>query len=66
MRKIEKWVADDETEFFTKRECEEHETTQRMLRAFEADHNDPTGVPLESIFAWVNRNFVVAFPMLKG
>ena len=65
MRKIEKWVADDETEFLTKQECEEYENAQRMLKAFEIEHDDPTVVSLESIFAWVTKNYVVAFPALK-
>lgn len=61
MRKIEKWQAEDGREFPTKSECEEYENAQRMLKAFELEHDDPTGVSLESVFAWVTKNYVIAF-----
>lgn len=61
MKKVEMWVADDERHFHTKQECEEYESAQRMLKAFEAEHEDPSGISLESIFVWVTKNYVIAF-----
>jgi hypothetical protein len=60
------WVADDERHFHTKQECEDYEAARRMLKAFELEHDDPTAVSLESVFAWVTKNYVIAFQTLKG